>query len=234
MLFQPFQQYHRHSFNSSRRNMIGTTWTIFRHPLDNLDTTLGHPWDINFETALGLVLKSFETISGQRWDSIEIACGQLWDNLDTTLGYLDTTFWQHGNFWPKFETNWEQLWDNFFLDQMQSTFILGSSIALLSLFLSNDSSTHLRNWIYESSVPLLLLCKCLGIGARWKKRLGGKRCNFTQVLNFKNIAKGTTDSKVEFISQDHSLQFTNLEHITISESRLSINFKISTKHQHLD
>ena len=29
-------------------------------------------------------------------------------------------------------------------------------------------------------------------------------------------------------------QFTNLEHITISESRLSINFKISTKHQHLD
>ena len=28
--------------------------------------------------------------------------------------------------------------------------------------------------------------------------------------------------------------FTNLEHITISESRLSINFKISTKQQHLD
>ena len=99
---------------------------------------------------------------------------------------------------------------------MQTTFILGSSLALLSLFLSNDSSPHLRNWIYESSVPLLLLSKCLGIGARWKKRLGCKRCNFTQVLNFKNIAKGTTDSRVEFISQDHSLQFTNLEHITIS------------------
>ena len=30
------------------------------------------------------------------------------------------------------------------------------------------------------------------------------------------------------------IQFTNLEHTTISESRLSINFKISTKHQHLD
>ena len=29
-------------------------------------------------------------------------------------------------------------------------------------------------------------------------------------------------------------QFTNLEHFTISESRLSINFKISTKRQHLD
>ena len=50
----------------------------------------------------------------------------------------------------------------------------------------------------------------------------------------KNIAKGTTDPRVEFISQDHSSQLKNLEHITISESRLSINFKISTKHQHLD
>ena len=49
-----------------------------------------------------------------------------------------------------------------------------------------------------------------------------------------NIAKGTTDPRAEFISQDHSSQFTNLERITISESRLTINFKISTKHQHLD
>ena len=49
----------------------------------------------------------------------------------------------------------------------------------------------------------------------------------------KNIAKGTTDLRVEFISQDHSSQFTNLEHIT-TESQLSINLKISTKHQHLD
>ena len=47
----------------------------------------------------------------------------------------------------------------------------------------------------------------------------------------KNIAKGTTDPRVEFISQNHSSQFTNLEHIIISESQLSINFKISTKHQ---
>ena len=50
---------------------------------------------------------------------------------------------------------------------------------------------------------------------------------------FKNIAKGTTDPRVEFISQDHSSQITNLEHILISKSWLSINFKISTKHQHL-
>ena len=50
----------------------------------------------------------------------------------------------------------------------------------------------------------------------------------------KNIAKGTTDPRVEFTSQHHSSQLTNLEHLTISESRLSINFKISTKHQHLD
>ena len=49
-----------------------------------------------------------------------------------------------------------------------------------------------------------------------------------------NIAKGTTDPRVEFVFQDHSSQFTNLEHITISESRLSINFKISTKHLHFD
>ena len=47
-----------------------------------------------------------------------------------------------------------------------------------------------------------------------------------------NIAKGTTDPRVKFhITRS---QFTNLEHITISESRLSINFKISTKHQYLD
>ena len=50
----------------------------------------------------------------------------------------------------------------------------------------------------------------------------------------KNIAKGTTDPRVEFISQVQSSQFTNFDQIAISESRLSINFKISTKHQHLD
>ena len=55
-----------------------------------------------------------------------------------------------------------------------------------------------------------------------------------QVDQPQNIAKGTTDPRVEFILQDHSSQFTNLDHITISESRLSINFKISTKHQHLE
>ena len=33
-----------------------------------------------------------------------------------------------------------------------------------------------------------------------------------------NIAKGTTDPRVEFISQDHSSQLTNLEHIRISKS----------------
>ena len=33
-----------------------------------------------------------------------------------------------------------------------------------------------------------------------------------------NIAKGTTDPRVEFILQGHSSRFTNLEHITISES----------------
>ena len=51
---------------------------------------------------------------------------------------------------------------------------------------------------------------------------------------YKFIAKSTTDPRVEFISQNRSSQFTNLEHITISESRLSIEFKITTKHQHLD
>ena len=43
---------------------------------------------------------------------------------------------------------------------------------------------------------------------------------------FVNIAKGTTDPRVEFISQDHSSQFANLEHITISESQ--------TKHQYFN
>ena len=193
MLFQPLQQYHRHSFNSSRRNMIGTTWTIFRHPWDNLDTTLGHPWDMNFRTALGLLLNNFETISGQHWVSKEIGFGQLWDNLDSTLENLDTTFWQHDNFWPNFETNWKQLRNKLdttlgLWDHMQTISIRGSSLALaiVTISLSNDSSTHLRNWINESSVPFLLLSKCLGIGARWKKRLGGTMCNWTQVLNFKD------------------------------------------------
>ena len=36
------------------------------------------------------------------------------------------------------------------------------------------------------------------------------------------IAKGTTDPRVEFISQDHSSQFTNLEH-------MYYNFRISNK-----
>ena len=51
------------------------------------------------------------------------------------------------------------------------------------------------------------------------------------VLLVKNIAKGTTDPRVEFISQDHSSQFTNLEHIVISalKSCLNFNFKILTK-----
>ena len=58
--------------------------------------------------------------------------------------------------------------------------------------------------------------------------------NFSSVMLRKNIAKGRTDPRVEFILQDHSSRFTNLEHITVSESQLSFNFKISTKHQHLD
>ena len=60
-------------------------------------------------------------------------------------------------------------------------------------------------------------------------------CKETQGLIVNgNIAKGTTDPRVEFILQDHSSQFTNLEYITIPESQRSINFKITTKHQHLD
>ena len=33
------------------------------------------------------------------------------------------------------------------------------------------------------------------------------------MASFKNIVKGTTDLRVEFILQDHSSQFTNLEHV---------------------
>ena len=55
-----------------------------------------------------------------------------------------------------------------------------------------------------------------------------------QVDQPQNIAKGTTDPRVVFISQDHSSQFKNLEHITISDYRLSIKIKISTRHKHLD
>ena len=37
------------------------------------------------------------------------------------------------------------------------------------------------------------------------------------IAKYRNIAKGTTDPRVEFISQDYSSQFTNLEKITISD-----------------
>ena len=40
--------------------------------------------------------------------------------------------------------------------------------------------------------------------------------------------------QLKAILQKKNSQFTNLEHITMSESRLRIKFKISTKHQHLD
>ena len=49
----------------------------------------------------------------------------------------------------------------------------------------------------------------------------------TATTIFKNIAKGTTDPRVEFLSN------TNLDQISCSESRPSIIFKISTKHQPL-
>ena len=66
------------------------------------------------------------------------------------------------------------------------------------------------------------------------KRWIFERATLVKGVYWINIAKGTMDPRVEFISQDHSSQFTNLEHKTISESRLNIKFKISTKHQHLD
>ena len=46
---------------------------------------------------------------------------------------------------------------------------------------------------------------------------------------FVNIAKGTTDPRVDITSC-----YTNLDQTSISESLLSINFKISTKRQYLD
>ena len=56
-----------------------------------------------------------------------------------------------------------------------------------------------------------------------------KRMPSSKILNLRK-----TLPKAQRTSQDYSSQFTNLEHITISAHRLSINFKISTKHQHLD
>ena len=56
----------------------------------------------------------------------------------------------------------------------------------------------------------------------------------------KNIAKGTTDPRVEVQLTEVTWlghitsSNTNLDKTSIAESRLSINFKISTKHQHLD
>ena len=53
-------------------------------------------------------------------------------------------------------------------------------------------------------------------------------CNDAHI--FTNIAKGTTDPRVEFISQvPHKCWSTSN-----SESRWSINLKISTRHQQLD
>ena len=68
-------------------------------------------------------------------------------------------------------------------------------------------------------------------GIDYEEEMDNSINNMTLLLRqwYENIAKGTTDPRVEFISQ-----FTNLEHITIPESSLSIKFKISTKHRHLD
>ena len=87
--------------------------------------------------------------------------------------------------------------------------------------------------LMKSKSALILLFRC------WTVTMAAQLARLivtltVAVLLVKNIAKGTTDPRVEFISQDHSSQFTNLKHITISESGLSINFKISTKHQYLD
>ena len=76
---------------------------------------------------------------------------------------------------------------------------------------SLDANTFqpLRPFLNCISQPHSLLCTLF---------LGGH----TQIPNYpffnSNIAKGTTDPRVEFISQDHSSQFTNLEQIAISES----------------
>ena len=59
---------------------------------------------------------------------------------------------------------------------------------------------------------------CTGAVARNNSR--GKQKKHS---NDRNIAKGTTDPRVEFILKDHSSQFTNLEHIMY-------NFRISIKH----
>ena len=52
-----------------------------------------------------------------------------------------------------------------------------------------------------------------------------------------NIAKGTTDPRVEFclpklLLLSYQSSYTNLDQISSLESWPSINFKISTKHQH--
>ena len=54
-----------------------------------------------------------------------------------------------------------------------------------------------------------------------------------------NIAKGTTDPKESVLTKKTSLghiksSYTNLDQTSSSESRLGINFKISTKEQYLD
>ena len=58
----------------------------------------------------------------------------------------------------------------------------------------------------------VVLCKCYA-----GKVLNNLLSYPNDVLN---IAKGTTDPRVEFISQDHSSQFTNLDY----------NFRIWIKH----
>ena len=75
--------------------------------------------------------------------------------------------------------------------------------------------------LMKSKSALILLFRC------WTVTMAAQLARLivtstAAVLLVKNIAKGTTDPRVEFISQDHSYQFT--EHITNSESRLSINF----------
>ena len=81
--------------------------------------------------------------------------------------------------------------------------------------------------LFKLDFKLIFIYLFLGPGPNTKP--GSKLCMFlsgslsslrivSKTLIKINIAKGTTDPRVEFILQDHSSQFANLEHITISDS----------------
>ena len=164
----------------------------------------------------------------------------------------------YGNVFPNLAKPWEWLWDKSVqrvkdLLQLFSHFLLViwcqiGDLPFVTVFslekMMQNVLIYTNLSTQKSSSGHRSKRACIFLGAYHQHKNSHKHVSLVCMYDcvhflggrvaFLNIAKGTTDPRVEFISQDQSAQLTRREHITISESWLSNDFKISTKHQHLN